>query len=123
MVVVLLILVPVAVAGLTSLLLVHRETVQDAGRAGMRGLLHRAPRAAGFGRGGVPVPVAGVGDEASLDAFVVDARPVPWRTRILRLVLLALVVVVAASVVAGLLYLLGHWFGQALNDYVTEQRG
>jgi len=120
--VLLFILVPVTVAGLTSLLLVHREAVQAAGRTGTRGLLHRGPRAAGFGRGGVPMPVPD-GDEVSLDTFVTDAPPVPWWARLVRVVLLGLVVVAAASVVAGMLYVLGHWVGQVLQDYVTGQRG
>jgi hypothetical protein len=108
------IVVPLAVAGATSLLLVRREAATAAGS----GVKH-SPRAAGFGHGGQPVPVEANGD-AGLKSLLQPDYYRPWWLRLLRFLALAVLVAVVAAIVAAGIYEIGRWVGQVLKDFVAR---
>ena len=105
------ILVPLLVAAGTSFLLVRRETA-----AATTGVRHQ-PRAAGFGQGGLPVPVQP--SDSGLASLLEPPLRRPWWLRVLHLVLLAVLLTIAAAVVAGGIYELGKLAGQALKRFAT----
>ena len=109
-----LILVPLVVAGATSLLLARREATTSAGS-----VVKHPPRAAGFGLGGRPVPVETNG-EPSLRTLLDPDFHRPWWLRGLRLVALAVLLAAAAAVIAAGIYFLGRWAGEALKAFVTK---
>jgi len=109
----LLIVVPLAVAAGISLLLVRREAALGAGTA-----TKHQPRAAGFGQGGRPVPVDGSGD-VGLNSLL---EPDYWRPgwlRALRVLVLAVIVAVAGTAIAAGIFFLLRMLAQAFIDYVT----
>ena len=106
------ILVPLLVAAGTSFLLVRRETAA----AATTGVRHQ-PRAAGFGEGGLPVPVQP--SDSGLASLLEPPLRRPWWLRVLRLVLLAVLLTIAAAVVAGGIYELGKLAGQVLKRFAT----
>ena len=108
------ILVPILLAGLISVALARREAATDTGT----GVKH-APRAAGFGRGGQPLPIESTG-EAGLKAMLEPDYHRPWWVRTLRLVVLALLLTIAAAFVATALYELGKAAGDAFKHFVTS---
>ena len=120
------ILVPVGVAALVSAMLARREAVGAAPARPGRALLHAGPRASGFGPGGAAVPAPRSEDPNSvrvpLETLMDPPSPVPWWTRAIRLLVLALVVLAAATAVATALYLAGDWAGHWLKAYVTKQQ-
>jgi hypothetical protein len=109
----LLIVVPLAVAAATSVLLARREAAAGAGTA-----TKHTPRAAGFGRGGQPVPVEYSG-EPGLPALLEPDYYRPVWLRLLRaLVLAVLLTATAAGIAAGIFFLL-RAVGLALKSFVT----
>jgi hypothetical protein len=113
MMLLLMIAVPVLVAGGISFLLVRREAALSAGSAAKH-----QPRAAGFGQGGRPVPVDGSGD-AGLKSLL---EPDYWRPgwlRALRVLVLAVIVAVAGTAIAAGIFFLLRILAQAFVDYVT----
>jgi len=107
----LVILVPLLVAVGTSLLLVRRETASAAGT------LKHPPRAAGFGHGGMPVPVEPM--DSGLAALLEPPLRRPWWLRMLRLLVLAVLLTIAAAVVAAGIYEIGKWLGEAFKRFAT----
>jgi hypothetical protein len=110
-----LIVMPLVVAAGTSLLLVRREASTATGTA-----LRHPPRAAGFGSGGRPVPVAPESHDAGLDTLLEPDYYRPWWLRALRIAVLAALLGVAAAAIAAGIYELGKLAGQALKDFVTK---
>jgi hypothetical protein len=108
------IVVPLALAAGISLLLVRREATAAAGSA-----LKHPPRAAGFGRGGQPVPVEPNGD-SGLKALLEPDYYRPWWLHALRFLALALLVAFVAAVIAFGIYEMGRWVGQTLKDFITR---
>ena len=108
----LVILVPILVAAATSFLLARREAAATAGTA-----VKHTPRAAGFGQGGMPVPVEP--SDSGLAALLEPPLRRPWWLRLLRVLVLVVLLSFAAAVVAGGIYELGKWAGQALKHFAT----
>ena len=107
------IVVPVFLAGAISFLLVRREAATASGS-----VVKHPPRAAGFGRGGLPVPVEGSGE--GLRTLIEPDFHRPWWLRILRFVVLAVLLAAAAAAIATAIYFLGKWAGEALKEFVTK---
>jgi hypothetical protein len=108
----LLIVVPLVVAGGTSLLLVRREAAAGAGSA-----TKHAPRAAGFGRGGQPVPLESSSEPGLSSLLEPDYVRSGW-VRVLRVVILALILTLAAAAIAVGIFELLRLAGQAIKDFV-----
>ncbi|HXJ66374.1 MAG TPA: hypothetical protein VNN79_21640 [Actinomycetota bacterium] len=109
----LVILAPLLVAAATSLLLVRRDAAAAAGGT----TLKHPPRAAGFGQGGMPVPVEPT--DSGLAALLEPPLHRPWWLRILRVMLLAVLLTIAAAVIAAGIYELGKWAGEMLKRFAT----
>jgi hypothetical protein len=107
------IVVPLVVAGGTSLALVRRETAAAAGS-----VVRHPPSATGFGRGGRPVPVESNGD-AGLATLLEPPIHRPLWVRSLRVLALAMLMVAAAAVIAGAIFEIGKWVGDALKSFAT----
>jgi hypothetical protein len=109
----LLIVVPLAVAAATSVLLVRREAAASAGTA-----TRHTPRAAGFGRGGQPLPVESSGDAGLSSLLEPDYYRPAW-LRLLRIVVLAVLLAATAAAIAGGIFFLLREAGLALKSFMT----
>ena len=109
-----LIVLPIAVAAGISLLLVRREAAVSAGMA-----TKHQPRAAGFGQGGRPVPVEPSGDVGLKSMLEPDYWRPGW-LRALRVLVLAVLLAVAATAIAAGVFLLLRVAAQAFVKFVTN---
>jgi hypothetical protein len=109
-----LIIVPLAVAAATSVLLARREAHASAGA-----VAKHPPRAAGFGPGGQPIGIETNAEPGLRTLLDPDYHEAWWR-RALRLLVLAVLLTAAAAVVAAGIYFLGKWAGEALKSFVTS---
>jgi hypothetical protein len=107
-----LIVLPLAVAAATSVLLVRREAAASAGTA-----TRHTPRAAGFGRGGQPLPVE-PGDAGLSSLLEPDYYRPAW-VRLLRIVVLAVLLAATAAAIAGGIFFLLREAGLALKSFMT----